>query len=37
MLKYKVCQKEGVIYKKDKYIFTIFIATFLGESSGLYD
>ncbi|WP_010522466.1 EamA family transporter [Aquimarina agarivorans] len=30
-------KKEGIIFKKNKWIFAIIAATFLGASSGLYD
>ncbi len=37
MLYSKIGQKEGINFKKNKYIFAIIAATFLGASSGLYD
>jgi len=33
----RIGKKEGIIFKKDKWIFAIVAATFLGASSGLYD
>ena len=33
----KVGKKEGIIFKRNKWIFAIIGATFLGASSGLYD
>ncbi len=33
----RVGKKEGIIFKKNKWIFAIIGATFLGASSGLYD
>lgn len=33
----KIGKKEGIIFKKNKWIFAIIGATFLGASSGLYD
>ncbi|MCB4808463.1 DMT family transporter [Tamlana sp. 62-3] len=33
----KIGKKEGIIFKKNKWIFAIIAATFLGASSGLYD
>jgi drug/metabolite transporter (DMT)-like permease len=33
----KVGKKEGIIFKRNKWIFAIIAATFLGASSGLYD
>ena len=33
----KIGKKEGIIFKKNKWIFAIIGATFLGSSSGLYD
>ena len=33
----KIGKKEGIHFKKDKWIFAIVAATFLGASSGLYD
>ncbi len=33
----RIGKKEGIIFKKNKWIFAIIGATFLGASSGLYD
>ncbi|KAB1071368.1 EamA family transporter [Tamlana haliotis] len=33
----KIGKKEGIVFKKDKWILAIIVATFLGASSGLYD
>ena len=33
----KIGKKEGIVFKKNKWIFAIIGATFLGASSGLYD
>jgi len=33
----RIGKKEGIIFKRNKWIFAIFGATFLGASSGLYD
>tara|TARA_R110002049_G_scaffold183679_2_gene351634 strand:+ start:8711 stop:9613 length:903 start_codon:yes stop_codon:yes gene_type:complete len=33
----KIGKKEGIIFKRNKWIFAIIGATFLGASSGLYD
>ncbi|MDO6759494.1 EamA family transporter [Tamlana sp. 2_MG-2023] len=33
----KIGKKEGIVFKKNKWIFAIIAATFLGASSGLYD
>ena len=33
----KVGKKEGIVFKKNKWIYAIIGATFLGASSGLYD
>ncbi|MDO6596653.1 DMT family transporter [Oceanihabitans sp. 2_MG-2023] len=33
----KIGKKEGINFKKNKWIFAIIVATFLGASSGLYD
>jgi drug/metabolite transporter (DMT)-like permease len=33
----KIGKKEGIIFKKNKWVFAIIGATFLGASSGLYD
>jgi transporter family protein len=33
----KVGKKEGIIFKRNKWVFAIIGATFLGASSGLYD
>tara|TARA_B100000809_G_C15140596_1_gene533042 strand:- start:4645 stop:5544 length:900 start_codon:yes stop_codon:yes gene_type:complete len=33
----KVGKKEGIIFKRNKWIYAIIAATFLGASSGLYD
>ncbi len=33
----KIGKKEGIIFKRNKWIFAIISATFLGASSGLYD
>ena len=37
MLYSKIGQKEGINFKRNKWIFAIIAATFLGASSGLYD
>ena len=37
MLYSKIGKKEGIIFKRNKWIFAIIAATFLGASSGLYD
>ncbi|TXE11581.1 EamA family transporter [Seonamhaeicola algicola] len=37
MLYSKIGKKEGIIFKRNKWIFAIIGATFLGASSGLYD
>jgi len=37
MLYSRIGKKEGIIFKKNKWIFAIIGATFLGASSGLYD
>jgi len=37
MLYSKIGKKEGIHFKKNKWIFAIIAATFLGASSGLYD
>ena len=37
MLYSKIGKKEGIVFKKNKWIFAIIGATFLGASSGLYD
>ncbi|OBQ52513.1 EamA family transporter [Tamlana sp. s12] len=37
MLYSKIGKKEGINFKKDKWILAIIAATFLGASSGLYD
>ncbi len=37
MLYSKIGQKEGINFKRNKWIFAIIGATFLGASSGLYD
>ena len=37
MLYSKIGQKEGINFKRNKWIFAIIAATFLGSSSGLYD
>ncbi|MDW5288527.1 EamA family transporter [Formosa sp. PL04] len=33
----KIGKKEGIVFSKNKWIFAIIAATFLGASSGLYD
>lgn len=33
----KIGKKEGIVFKRNKWIFAIIAATFLGASSGLYD
>ncbi len=37
MLYSRIGKKEGIIFKRNKWIFAIIGATFLGASSGLYD
>lgn len=37
MLYSRIGKKEGINFKRNKWIFAIIVATFLGASSGLYD